>query len=96
MKCPACGFLIQKKLTDKQRSSPENRYFHGVLLPILAEYTGYDPDEMKAVVKWKFKIKHTAELTTSEFEKFMSDIRMWASRDLSCYIPEPNEQEWTK
>ena len=92
MKCPNCGFTIRKKLTDRQRSNPQNKYFHGVLLPILAEYTGYDDSEMKGVIKWKFGIKSTAELSTAEFEKFMSDVRMWASRDLSCYIPEPNEE----
>jgi hypothetical protein len=92
MRCPACGFVSKRKLTDKQRSSPQNRYFHGVMVPILAEHTGYTDSEMKGVIKWKFKIKSTAELSTAEFEKFMSAVRMWASRDLSCYIPEPNEQ----
>ena len=89
MRCPNCGY--EKPVKGKPRSDPENRYFHGVILPILAEYTGYTIDEMKGVVKFKFNIKSTADLTTVEFEKFCSDIRAWASRDLGCYIPEPNE-----
>lgn len=35
--------------------------------------------------------KSTTELTTVEFEKYLSDIRQWASEVLSCYIPLPNE-----
>ena len=93
MRCPQCRFEIKKKLTEKQRSSPQNRYFHGVVLPLLADHTGYTDDEMKGVVKYKFGIKSTAELTTAEFEDFCSRIRMWASRDLECWIPEPNETE---
>lgn len=91
MRCPNCGLEIRKKPSEKDRSNPQNRYFHGVVLPILADYTGYTQDEMKAVVKWKFKVKSTAELTTAEFEKFMSDVRMWASAELACFVPEPGE-----
>lgn len=36
-------------------------------------------------------VKGSSVLTTSEFEKFMSDIRRWASMELGLYIPEPNE-----
>ena len=93
IRCPQCGFEIKKKLTDKQRSSPQNRYFHGVVLPILADHTGYTDDEMKAICKWKFKIKSTSELSTAEFEQFCSNIRQWASLELSAWVPEPNETE---
>ena len=75
----------------KPRSNNENSYFHGVVLPILSELTGYTEDEMKAVVKFKFKIQHTSTLSTAEFEDFMSKIRSWASIELGCYVPEPNE-----
>ncbi len=33
----------------------------------------------------------TAKLDTKQFEDLMSQIRMWASRDLNVYIKEPNE-----
>ena len=92
MKCPNCGFRIEKKQQKTDRSDPQNRYFHGVVLPVLAEYTGYTQEEMKAVVKWKFKVKSTAGLNPVEFEKFMSDVRQWSSAELSCYIPNPNEE----
>lgn len=33
----------------------------------------------------------TASLSTSDFESLMSQVRTWASMELSIYIPEPNE-----
>lgn len=89
MKCPNCGYAPSGK--SRGRSNPQNSYLHGVILPILAFNTGYTNEEMKAVLKWKFKIKSTSALTTAEFEKFMSDVRMWASAELGAYIPAPNE-----
>lgn len=87
-----------------QRSNSENRYFHGVILPILSEHLGYSTDEIKDILKAKFLsspvtvkgvemlyIKPTSSLTTVEFEKFCEKIREWSSADLGCYLPEPNE-----
>ena len=34
----------------------------------------------------------TSNLDTKQFEDLMSRIRIWASRELSVFIPEPNEQ----
>lgn len=95
MKCPNCGFTIKKQYKDRSRN--ENSYFHGVVLPILSQHLGYTPQEMKGIVKFHFGVKSTSMLTTVEFEKFMSDIRMWASDPdgcINCYIPLPNEIEW--
>jgi len=33
----------------------------------------------------------TTNLTTQRFEDYLSNIRTWASRELSIYIPQPNE-----
>lgn len=38
--------------------------------------------------------KSTTSLTTSEMEKFLLDIRQWASYELGLSIPEPNEVEY--
>jgi hypothetical protein len=92
-KCPNCNFQWGKKTPEHNRSNPQNSYFHAVVIPILSEYTGYDHAEIKGIVKYKFKVKHTSDLSTVEFEKFMSDVRMWASRDLGCYVPSPNEHK---
>lgn len=36
----------------------------------------------------------TTSLDTKQFEDLMSKIRIWASRELSIFIQEPNEAEW--
>lgn len=43
-------------------------------------------------VKVKEK-ESTADLTTIEFEKYLEDIRMWASIERGIWLPEPNEKE---
>ena len=36
-------------------------------------------------------VQSTSKLSTKRFEEYMSEIRQWASQELDCYIPEPNE-----
>ena len=40
-----------------KRSSQQNRYLHGVVLKILAEYCGYTIDEMKIIIKEKYELE---------------------------------------
>jgi hypothetical protein len=75
----------------KARSLGENSYFHGVVCQILSDELGYSPEEIKGILKWKFKIKSTADLSTVEFEEFMTKVRVWVSGELGIYIPSPNE-----
>lgn len=93
--------VLKVSRETKKRTSPQNDYFHGVVLPILAEYTGYTPDEMKDAIKWKFlrigteelpTVRGTSDLSTVEFEQLNKDVREWAARDLGVYVPEPNER----
>jgi hypothetical protein len=91
MKCPACGFKIVKQKPENNRSNPQNKYFHGVVLPLLSDHTGYTEDEMKAIVKWKFKVLSTSSLTTAEFMEFIGNIQHWAAEYLSLSIPDPKE-----
>jgi len=86
------------------RSYNQNRYYWGVIISILADFTGYSKDEMHEVLKGKFlsdekeiageQIRFsysTAELNTVEFEQYLTDIREWASVKLGLFIPLPNE-----
>lgn len=84
----------------KERSVNENNYFHGVVCQLLSEVSGYDPEEMKGILKFRFGVKHTSELNTVDFENFMAQCRWWAiaseadgGSGLNCYIPLPNEAE---
>jgi len=89
--------ILTVSIPKKQRSNQQNRYFHGVILPILSNHLGYFKDEMKVILKYKFLmteskvVKSTSNLTTKEFEDFNSKIRTWASVEHCLYIPKPNE-----
>ncbi len=87
---------------QKRRSNAENNYYWGVVVPILCEWSGYTEYEMHDAIKQKFlfefdnvhalpRIRSTADLTTTEFEMLMTNIREWASFQ-GVFIPLPNEQ----
>lgn len=89
---------IAKK--TKIRSNNQNRYYWGVVVFILAKELGYLAEEIHDALKFKFLLekaekievpRSTTELSTIEFENFLSTVRMWASSELNIYIPEPNE-----
>ena len=104
MKCPHCKKEINLR-EARLRSTSENKYYWGVVLDILSNELGYTKEEMHSVLKNLFlkelihikgkefeSVKSTAELTTTEFEEYLSDIRVFASKDFSIWIPEPNEE----
>lgn len=107
-KCPVCGYKEADPGQRKSRSLLQNSYYHGVVVAVLAEHTGFDNLEMHEVLKSRFLsetraiatkngqaeyivTRSTTSLDTSEFEAFLAKVRTWASIDLGCYIPEPNE-----
>lgn len=85
------------------RSDAQNRYYQGIVIPILMTYTGYSKDEMHEIIKQKFfsreitikgekfLLTSTKTATTQEWEEKMSRIREWASLEIGAYIPLPNE-----
>lgn len=53
--CPKCRFIWESIMPKKvSRTNPQNRYFHGVVLPILSGHTGYSTEEMKIILKSMF------------------------------------------
>lgn len=84
----------------KKRSIPQNSYYHGVVLKILANHLGFLPKALHEVLKFKFlcddheaelpRVRSTSELTTVEFIEYIEQIAQLAA-NYGCYIPEPNE-----
>lgn len=96
MKCPKCGFQT------RTRSNAQNSYWWGVVIPLVAEATGFNHDETHDALKEKFlgqddlttglrKIGSTAKLDTGQFTDLIERVRSWARDYLGCYIPSPNE-----
>ena len=94
------------RLPRKDRSIPENKYYFGVVVHLISEHTGYTPEEVHEFLKLKFLSKiivlagkderiprSSTELSTKEWEKWMTEIREWTAMDLGFYIPEPNQSE---
>lgn len=75
----------------KSRTLPQNNYLHGVIIKTLSDYLGYEPKEMKGIIKWHFGIKHTADLTTVEAEELYERIRRWAAQEFNVVIPDPDQ-----
>ena len=87
-----------------QRSIQQNKYYWAVVVEILANHCGYEPEEMHEALKVKFLSDHseddkglirigsTAKLTTDGFVKYIDRIIRWAS-GFGVFIPDPNQTD---
>lgn len=97
--------VVEIKTTKPQRSSAQNRYWHGVVVPLFAEHCGYEFDEMKDALALKLLPKevvdmdtgevrvvpgHTSDLTTKAFNDLIEQAQRLGA-ELGIYIPDPNE-----
>lgn len=99
-RCPVCG-----RVQGRSRSSHQNRYYHGVIVSLIAEETGNDPHVVHEALKKKFLDKEiaylgkeqievpvsTTSLTTSQMEDYHTKCRIWAAEFLGIQIPLPHE-----
>lgn len=90
-----------------QRSTEQNAYYWGVVVPILADHFGYDAEEMHEELKLMFnpidskvvpgrKIGgSTTKLSTVEFysdeSSYVERICRWAASEHGLYIPPPTK-----
>jgi len=87
----------------RQRTTQQNRYYWGVVIPELCEFFGYSADEMHEALKWKFlrvvrdglpdTVRSTTELSTIEFNEYIAGISEWAFADYDIVIPTPDDVE---
>jgi len=100
-KCPECH-----RPYKKGRSNSQNRYYWGVVVKMLSEYTGFTDEEIHEILKHHFLSvnktfndmifyipQSTTSLTTAQMEDYLTKVRRWAAAELGCSIPEPNEVE---
>lgn len=99
--------LVIRKPKDL-RSIEQNAYFHGVVVKLLADFTGHPAQDIKDLLKSRFLtkeivindkvymiVRHTANLEKSEFEDFMRECRQFGD-SFGCYIPLPNEVDLSR
>lgn len=91
--------ILEMKAPVKDRSLQQNRYYHKVVVGIIADHCGYTPQECHDALRAMFlvetgklpRIKSTTELSTVEFEEYLSKIREFAAKELETYVLLPNE-----
>ncbi len=87
-----------------KRSNPQNSYWHGVIVKLLADELGYTHDEMHAALKMEFlKVRRegkpdtvgsTTELNTKDFNELKEHVQVWAKSEFDVYIPDPYEVDY--
>jgi len=85
-----------------------NGYYWGVMFEIISKELGYfTKEERSQLHEWiqinvgnvvvmkdgKEVTRGTSEMSGMEFAEFCKNVRIWASRDLEIYLPEPHEAE---
>jgi hypothetical protein len=104
--------LILEK-PKKKRSSPQNRYYHGLLVPLMQQGSKDLFGEVWSMTKAHEHLKNkflfhesvnqktgeiiqtpksTTELTTTEWEIYMTEIRIYLLENFDIEAPEPNEK----
>ena len=82
----------------RHRSLEQNRYYWGVIIDMLGNHFGYEPDEMHEALKFEFlrktdgpleTVRSTTSLTTKEFSDYCEDIKRWAAINYQVNIPDP-------
>lgn len=87
----------------KKRTDNQNRYYWGVIVPLLCDSLGYYDEEMHEALKWKFlrnkereklpTVKSTVSLSTIEFKNYIERIITWAAEQ-GIIIPDPTQIEY--
>lgn len=96
---------VRFEVIREKRSGQQNRYWHGIVVPLFAEHCGHDVREMKDILALELLPKeivdlktgevrivpgHTSDLNTKEFNELIERAqRLGAEMDI--YIPDPNE-----
>ena len=57
---------VSYKRMFPQRSIPQLRYYRGVVVPMLADHLGYDPDEMHEALKNQWMGQNVRAVTTKD------------------------------
>jgi hypothetical protein len=98
---------VRISVTKKRRSSSQNRYYHGVVIPLFAEHCGYELSEMKDalalhlipheivdVTTGEVRIVpgHTSELSVSEFNDLIERAQRLGA-EMNIYIPDAGEYQ---
>lgn len=87
----------------RKRTHPQNNYYWGVVIEILSDLFGYEPEETHEALLAQHsrlpgngpgmpeRILRTSRMTTVQFINYIDKIKRWALLEFGVVIPEPNE-----
>lgn len=105
--CKDGHYRIDIVKQHNNRSLSQNSYYWGIVLKMLSDELWYEIDDVHEVMLEKFATKkvrlkkdkrvkliktiRSKEMTTIEFEDYLENIRVFASKYLNLIIPLPND-----
>lgn len=90
------------------RTMPQNRYYHGVVVDMIAGYIGESREDTHELLKAKFLPARSIELldgqgltmppstrglNVEQFSAYVEQVRVWAAQFLGLSIPDANQVE---
>lgn len=99
------GAVFTLKSARPSRSAAQNRFWHGVVIPLFSEHCGYEFDEMKDALALRLIPKeivdmstgevhvvpgHTSALNTKEFNDLIERAQRLGA-EMGIYVPDPGE-----
>lgn len=99
---------VEIKDFKKNRSSQQNRYYFGIVLPLLADNYGDAKTDFHEFLKRKFLMPRiveidgmrfeimpsTSKLSTVDFNEFVEQVCRFASEEMGIFVPPPNYSEF--
>jgi len=97
--------IMAIKREQRGRTMSQNKYYWGVVLATLAEWSGHEPEELHEHLKQMFLVPSedelpsgsriktwpsTANLTVEQFVKYVDDVVRWAAEQ-QVYVPSADE-----
>ncbi len=79
--------LVLRERTEA-RSDQANAYYHGVVVKMISEKTGHDPEETHQKLKEHFKVLTTTTMKTTEFQEYIERCKRFAAEFLELNIPD--------
>tara|TARA_R110000824_G_scaffold392733_2_gene591310 strand:- start:156 stop:500 length:345 start_codon:yes stop_codon:yes gene_type:complete len=69
---------VDVKPSPKARSSQQNNYYR-LIVKQIGDHLGYNPDEMHDIIKQKFEIASTKDLSVEDFSEILDRIIRFAA-----------------
>jgi len=102
---PGTSWEVTFRRITPQRSSNQNRWYRGCILPMVAEFIGESEDATHEALLDKFSAyrakgardkrfglkvkKRTRDMDTAQFTEYVEKVRDWAAQFLGLNIPDP-------